>query len=200
MDKFLDLLDVVLSQKRAQYTFVNFEGYFDESETERGKDLSMLCVGGFVLRPSAARELHKKWHRVLKKHDLPYFHMVECANEDENGQSVGIFKGKSKSEKIEIQTQLILLIKQYVEFGIITASPVDGEIIDTDTEKTVYGEMVRELGKFLIKFVGLKYPDFSLSLFFEQGHQHFGSAIRALQRSPEVAISSYSFIKKQTLE
>jgi hypothetical protein len=78
---------------------VSFQGYFDESG-DFDEDPGIFCVSGYFFTEEAALDIEEKWREVLAEHNIPYFHMVECAH------GTGIFAYKEKKENAEIQTKL----------------------------------------------------------------------------------------------
>lgn len=55
------------------------EGYFDESG-DFDEEPKVFCISGYYLVSEAAKEMHEKWGEVLARHNIPYFHMVDCAH------------------------------------------------------------------------------------------------------------------------
>ena len=76
------LLEVTLPVENGRYGIVLWEAYFDESGDDGG--FPIMTVGGYLVKPSNARRLERKWRRLLRKYKLPYFHMVECAHGNKN--------------------------------------------------------------------------------------------------------------------
>ena len=87
------------------------EAYFDESGTD--KQSNLMCIAGYVMKSDQARRLDSEWLDVLRKYDLPYFHMSSCAH------GVGVFFKLSKKQRIEVETLMIGIIKRRVERGIV---------------------------------------------------------------------------------
>lgn len=88
------------------------ESYFDESgdlEVAPG----VFCISGYFVTPHHAKLMDAAWEKVLKDHNLPYFHMVDCAHEP----PAGPFAGMPKEERIEIVKNLIALIKEHTAEG-----------------------------------------------------------------------------------
>src|SRR6267143_645594 len=83
--------------------------YFDESEDPRHK---LLCVAGYLFKKENCELLEQQWSTVLKRENLPYFRMVDCAQGD------GVFRGFSKDRRVQIQIELFDLLKKYMETGI----------------------------------------------------------------------------------
>jgi hypothetical protein len=79
------------------------EAYFDESGTHRASPV--LCVAGYLFESEAARRFAAGWLKVLARHELSHFHMVDCAHGNEE------FARLSKQERIDVAKDLIDLIK-----------------------------------------------------------------------------------------
>jgi len=107
---------------------LDFECAFDESGTHAGSPI--VCVAGYIMEKSQARELDREWNEVLNwkhlEHPLPYFHMADCAPDPGNG----VFAGISKSHRIQVVSQLIAVIKRRTVQGVAaTVSVKDFEEI-----------------------------------------------------------------------
>ena len=102
------ILDAVLP--RGGHVIAQIESYFDESGTHDGSPV--LCLAGYILSKRMARLLRREWGKMLGRHKIPYFHMVECAHGNEN------FAHLSKEEIIEIGKEVIELIKKHTYKGL----------------------------------------------------------------------------------
>jgi hypothetical protein len=144
------------------------EAYFDESGTDNANGI--MCIAGYVLATEQARRLDAEWHRVLTRYGLPYFHMASCAH------GAGVFAGRPKKERIEIEAAMIGIIKRRVERGIIaTVSeeeylrivPPDVRILSGSAYSWCMKCALRGVSDWLLKY---KIQD-PVSYFFESGHQ-----------------------------
>jgi hypothetical protein len=82
-----------------------WEGYFDESgsfEEEPG----VFCVAGYLIESAQAAAMDQRWGEILAQHNIPYFHMVDCAH------GAPPFADMEKAERIEVEMKLIGLIKE----------------------------------------------------------------------------------------
>lgn len=84
--------------------------YFDESGSHDGSPV--LCVAGYLIPEERRQEFNAKWIETLESKGLTHFHMVDCAHGN------GEFAKLEKSERIEVQTKLIELIKDSSARGI----------------------------------------------------------------------------------
>lgn len=91
------------------YVVALAEMYFDESEDSNEK---LLCVAGYLFKKENCQSLEQKWNVVLKRENLPYFRMVDCAHGN------GVFKGFEQKRRSEIQKELFDLLKAHMESGI----------------------------------------------------------------------------------
>lgn len=92
----------------------SFIAYFDESGCH--DESKVLAVGGYLVRVDRAARMERKWRAALKKYDIPYFHMVDCAHGN------GALGRLSKPQRVEIQTRMIELIKKHATLGFVTIS------------------------------------------------------------------------------
>lgn len=180
------LLEVTLPVENGRYGIVLWEAYFDESGDDGG--FPIMTVGGYLVKPSNARRLERKWRRLLRKYKLPYFHMVECAHGNKN------FKGRSIEERVEIQTAMFETINKYVEMSMATSVSLR-EFVSTEEVKDPYSHCVLHTYLVLSSILQKKDPNFKLSLFYESGHKHGPNALRVFNESP-IPNSSFSFIDK----
>lgn len=84
--------------------------FFDESGTH--DDSPVMSIGGYLFESEKLNEFNRKWTVALKAKGLLCFHMVDCAHGNEE------FANLSRTERIELATILIGLIKTYAERGI----------------------------------------------------------------------------------
>jgi hypothetical protein len=111
MSDFQRLLEIILPS--GGYLSLMMEAYFDESGTHDGSPV--LCVGGFVIDSSSARELDQKWGEMLLQYGLPFFHMTDCAG------GYPPFDQLSKQGCIDVATDAIQLIRKLISGGIMTS-------------------------------------------------------------------------------
>ncbi len=90
------------------------ENAFDESGSHAGS--RVLCVAGYIIDKEQVGPMEAEWHAVLNwkslEHPLDYFRMSECAHG--NGQ----FKGISRPHRINVETQMIGIIKRRTVQGL----------------------------------------------------------------------------------
>jgi Protein of unknown function (DUF3800) len=111
---FCHLLDAILRDGGYVVEFV--EAYFDESGSDDKS--SVLCVAGYIIEKNAAAEMDVKWLDVLEKFNLPFFRMSACAHGSPP------FDNMTKDERIEVEKQMIAIIKSYTTYGIaVTVEP-----------------------------------------------------------------------------
>ncbi len=86
------------------------EAYFDESGTHSAaKD---LCLAGYIFEKDAVAAFDEDWKRMLRRFELPYFHMNECAH------AKGVFKNLEQAGANLAAREAIDLIKRHVSQGI----------------------------------------------------------------------------------
>lgn len=88
---------------------LSIEVHFDESGTHADE----ITLAGYLFESKRLDEFCEKWESELKKFDLPFFHMVDCAH------GTGIFNKIEKSDRLKIQMNLMRLIKRYSVNGIV---------------------------------------------------------------------------------
>jgi hypothetical protein len=86
------------------------DAFFDESGSHDGAPI--LCVAGYLMSARQADRLRLEWNAVLAARKLPYFRMSECAHGN------GTFANLTKSERIQVQTRMIQIIKRYTAHGL----------------------------------------------------------------------------------
>lgn len=140
--------------------------FFDESGSHAGSPV--LCVAGYAFQKRAARLLARDWSTVLKKHRLPFFHMVDCAHGNKG------FASLTKQQRIEVATSLIQIIKRYAAHGFAVSVDVEAykEVMPSwAPTNSPYAFCARcvidEMGRWFVKssFRGKS------SYFFEAGHE-----------------------------
>jgi uncharacterized protein DUF3800 len=98
------------------FTVQMVEAYFDESGSDDNSEV--LCLAGYVFRKEACVELDAKWRDMLTRYKLPFFRMSACAH------GVHPFDAMSKNERIEVEKEMIALIKEFAAFGMaVTVEP-----------------------------------------------------------------------------
>lgn len=117
------LLDILAPGPRDLVTF--FEAYFDESYSD--KDPRILAVAGYVFEKSACLEFDLEVKALLDPYGLPFFHMVECAHGSES------FKHLDVSVRIEIEKQMISLVRKHASYGVAFA-------INQDDHRSLFPE------------------------------------------------------------
>jgi hypothetical protein len=146
------------------------EAYFDESGDLADKR-GIFCISGYVLESDAAEVMDQEWERVLEHHNLPYFHMVDCAHGNEE------FKGKAKAERVEIETKLIGLIKKYTIRGYSVIGNARHFPEPTEDNPDVYTHCALWAADFVdVLLQGIRQVGADVSCFFEAGHKSRGRA------------------------
>jgi hypothetical protein len=84
---------------------VQVESYFDEAGSH--DDSTTLCVAGYLFYMREAIRLKREWNKVLKRNDLPFFHMVDCAHGNNP------FDKLRKTQRASIAKKMIELIKTH---------------------------------------------------------------------------------------
>jgi hypothetical protein len=145
------------------------EVYFDESGTHG--DSPVMCVAGYLFTKDQCRKLDQEWLAVLEKHHLPHFHMMSCAH------GTGVFKGRSKDERIEVETSMINIIKRRAERG-IAATITESEYLRVvpkahrDIAGSAYTWCIHMCLQGVAEWLEKYQPSSLVSYFFESGHRH----------------------------
>ena len=144
------------------------EGYFDESgDVEIAPHV--FCIAGYVLETHAAIAMDKEWRRVLRWHNLPYFHMVDCAPGN------GVFQGRDVKERIKIEKRLIRLIKDFTIAGVATTLHYEhppSKEYGSDHAYLACADMAVTDVKLMVDYVNNARMEFAC--FFESGHKSRG--------------------------
>jgi len=161
-----------------------FTAYFDESGCHDGS--RVLAVGGYLIRADRADRMERKWKAALKRHGLPYFHMVECAHGN------GVFASLSKASRIEIQTRMIDLIKKHMALGFVTiVNPKRFEEVEPLPDPYTFSVNACLMG--ICAWFTDK-PDSKIDFVFEAGHRNGKKADQHLMQhknSRDEHISKY---------
>lgn len=171
------------------HAMVMVEGYFDESG-DLDTDKKVFCVSGYFLTSENAKIMDQKWGEVLAEHELPYFHMVDCAHGN------GVFKGKTSAERSLIVAKLIQLIKAYtlegfsfVANGAVFAPPADEpDIYSTSVEACVFALQI---------FLQTQRIKGDIAYFFETGHKNRHRAYNHVAEKLGDASQSITFAGKE---
>ncbi len=184
---FSRLVDILLPSQGI--VMVAYEGYFDESgDFDVGPKI--FCVAGYFFTSDAAKTMDVDWRKVLSDHSLPYFHMVDCAH------GVGVFKEKSKDERIEIAKKLIDLIKRGVLAGFSVLTKAE-YFSASDDEPDEYSSCVSTCVTALRSFLEIHRLSGDIAYFFETGHENRGRAYKHIAQRLKSTSASISFAAKQ---
>lgn len=168
------------------------EGYFDESgdlEVEPG----VFCVAGYFIATEAAKLMDQEWGAVLYKHEIPYFHMVDCAHGNE------IFADMSVEERIEIVKKLIALIKKYTAEGVAFLAKADFYDPPTNDAPDPYSYCASGCADALKMFLRMNRIEGDIAFFFEQGHKSKNSAYSHIAHKVKRENDSLSFRAKEKM-
>jgi len=192
------LLQILLPQ--GGFTVQLVEAYFDESGSDDGSEV--LCVAGYIFEKDARVELDSRWQEVLKNYGLPFFRMSACAH------GVEPFDALTLNQRIEVEKEMIALIKKYSAYGIaVTVEPKRFAAIMPDMPEIV-GSAYSFCAHNMLVAVRLWADKTSYSgdiaYFFESGHRSQSEANAIMNRLfniPEQRIAhryaSHSFADKQ---
>ena len=188
MNPFISrLLEVVLPEGRVG--LVLYEAYFDESGDDGG--FPLLALGGYLVRPAAARALERHWKSVLKRYEIPYFHMKECAPEPPGG----VLKGMPKERRIKLQTELMALIIKYVDTAIVCVTPLN-RYEEDDVVGDPYTHCVSNVSIMAKTVLDFRKEPYKLSLFYESGHKNGHKAYQYFHEKTEGNRLSFAFVDK----
>jgi len=187
-----------ISARSAETFAVLIEAYMDESGT--GSDDAVHCLAGYLVKPDQATAMSLEWQDVLDQHDLPFFHMTDCASYE----VCEPYKSLGREKCIGLATNLIEIIKDYCFYGFaVCFSPKFYAVYEDPTYKTTdpYGFSVAFVNGVIQSGIEkIKYPG-NVAYFFEAGHAHqrFGREVldRLVGSNDKTNVSSYSFQKKQ---
>jgi hypothetical protein len=169
---------------------VMFEGYFDESGSfEEGP--GVFCIAGYHIEAEQARLMDAAWRQVLREHDIPFFHMVDCAHRAE------AFKAKDVAECIDIETKLIALIKKHTIAGFSALANVNNFQLSPKYPDE-YSACVESCVVGLASFLDLQRLDArDTAYFFESGHKNKGRAYQHVAQRIEEMGASITFAGKE---
>lgn len=192
--EIFDLYDALLP--KGGYV-VSYRAYFDESYSD-----GLFCIAGYIVEKRSAKAMQRPWDSMLSRYRVPYFHMVEVA------QNTGVvLKAElNKHERIALASEAISLTRKHITYGIATIVSENG----------VREHMMPVMGidapyifctRTNIHRVGIWAHEHNfggkLAFYFEQGHRHAGRAAELMDRLSRDAefrefsdIGGYSFAPK----
>ena len=179
-----------------------YEMYSDESENG-----NFITVAGFIFTKKHTRRLELDWCTILKKNNLPYFHMVDCAHGNDTFESMR----HDKERRIEIQTELFTILKKYKSVGFTVSfdkrlSHLLPSSLNLEIEQiTPYTLCSYWLMLNASKWAKQKSPDAEISYFYEAGHKSESQAVKIMQalytdtwHRNHFKIASFSFVEKKS--
>ena len=168
------------------------EGYFDESGSFDEKP-GIFCISGYFIDAASAGLMDVQWGRVLEQHQLPYFHMVDCAH------GTGPFAGKTKAERTEIVTKFISLIKNHTLEGFSALASRDHFVAEAG-EGDIYTVCATLAVDALRSFLETHRIEGDTAYFFEAGHSSSGRAYNHLARRIAEFATSITFARKSDVK
>lgn len=170
---------------------MRMEGYFDESGSFEEAP-HIFCLAGYIIGADAAKVIDAKWEAVLKEHDIPYFHMVDCAH------GTGIFANMDKAERIVIETKLIELIKAHTLEGWAIVAKRDNFKLSIE-QPDPYSALVKICVIALQSFMHGQRIEGDMAYFFEAGHKNKGDAYNHVAKMISELPASITFAEKADL-
>jgi hypothetical protein len=160
-----------------------FHGYFDESGNFEQSD-GVFCISGYFITADSAQAMDREWRAVLNSHDIPYFHMVDCAH------GTGVFASKPKEERVEIVRELIDLIKKHTIEGFAVLAHVGAFDVSQEDDPDAYSHCARMAVEALKMFLKIGRIEDGMVCFFESGHHSAGRAYNQIAaRLPDLSAS-----------
>lgn len=168
----------------------SIEGYFDESG-DLNTDPSIFGVAGYFISSDAAEQMDQNWEIVLKKYNVPYFHMVDCASGN------GVFKHLPDMDRAEMVKELISLIKKYTAEGFAFLAKADSYEPPNNEQLDPYSYCAAGCAKALGTFLQMNRLDANISYFFEAGHANKGRAYNHIAEKVKRPGDSLTFASKE---
>lgn len=166
-----------------------YEGYFDESGSF-DEDPKVFCISGYFVSSEQARVMDDEWGRVLRDHDISYFHMVDCAH------GTGIFAGIPRDKRIEIVRSLIELIKNHTVAGFSVLARED--VFEASAKHPdPYSVAVRASVATLQTFMQINRIGGDIRFVFEHGHKNRGRAYSHVAEQLTSSASALEFARKE---
>lgn len=176
------------------------QGYFDESGTHQGA--AVTCVAGYLFESDQCIRFDAEWKEALSEAGLPHFHMAACAN------GSGMFRGKSMSERIDLEKKLIGIIKRRMLLGLVVSVRTSDLAIAASEQDVRTGSAYVLCLLWCIAgvaaWVAKRGYTGHISYFFESGHQLSGrahAAMEYLSRNPTLRAgaryNAHAFVSKE---
>lgn len=164
------------------------EGYFDESGDFEAAP-NIFCLAGYYIESGAAKVMDEKWDEVLRTHNIPYFHMVDCAHGSEP------FAKMEKAERSEIARKMIELIKGHTMDGFAVVTRKDLFEI-SEQHPDPYTSSVNMCVRALQAWIEGHRIGGDIAYFFESGHKNKGRAYRGVAETLAKSGHSLTFAAK----
>lgn len=169
------------------------EGYFDESG-DLEYDSGIFCVAGYFITADAAKLMDEEWGAVLHAHQIPYFHMVDCAHGNK------VFKDIPVEERIEILKKLIALIKKYTAEGFAFVAKADSYDPPLKDAPDPYSYCAAVCVDALQMFLKMNRIEANVAYFFEEGHKNKNSAYNHVAKKIKRETDSLTFAAKKNVQ
>ncbi len=175
------------------------QAYFDESGT--GEESQFLCIGGYIFENDNATNLDTEWQKLLKKYQLPYFHMSEC------NAHKGVYAHLSKKECDDSAREASELIKTYASHGIAMSLDKSAAHLlppDRGLYKGQYALICCQVLYAVRDWADMSNFSGEVAYFFESGADGAGQATDAMGKIKEIPrwestfrLASFSFVDKR---
>jgi hypothetical protein len=180
---------------------VEVKAYFDESGSHDGAPV--LCLAGFTIERTKAEEMEERWRTLLDTFNLPFFHMVDCAN------GTPPFDVLTMPQRIEAEKEAIRIIRDTIAYGFaVTVDPREFQKIVPDSPEigSAYSLCAHMCLTGVRSWANLSGFTGTISYIFEAGHKSQAEANGIMNRifkSPKLRAehryAAHTFADKKAL-
>jgi hypothetical protein len=141
-----------------------WEAYIDESGDESSDQVFVLA--GYLFRSSEAIHAREKWGRALRRVNVPYFHMVDCAHGN------GLYRNIDKQKREWLARRCIDIIKDHAEIGIAFVINSAKWFPSQGNKEfdNAYGQTAMHIFTYFASFIKALDTDPVFHITFESGH------------------------------
>jgi hypothetical protein len=165
-------------------------GYFDDA----GKvhDLPSMVIGGFIGRKEQWEGLWSSWARLLSKHDLAYFHGVDCEHGNEEFDKLAKAVWKNPRARSDCRMEFVGAIVEAGLTGFVSGVvSADYKALDGSAQKKLgkpFSLAAQTLVVIAKDWANERHVYDLLPYFFEAGSEGYGEFLEVFNKAKAHAI------------
>ncbi len=160
-----------------------------------------LAVGGYVFKYPQQQQFQRRWRAMLKRYDLPYFHMVDCNSKR------GVFAHLTEDECDRCARQAIAISRETISFGhaaIVSQRVYKTVLQDNGFTCDAYSFLAFVAISQIAKWRNAHSPKRRMNLCIEHGQESYRQAHTILSEmlydprlKSRFMVASHSWVKKE---